>query len=170
MGTSASADGDEQAAAAAEDVVEVAVNLDDVSAEVLGDAQQRLLDAGALDVWTVPLGMKKQRPGVMLCLLCAPAQRAELTRQVLELTGSFGVRYRHWQRLVLDRRHETVTTRYGPVRLKVGTLDGRVVVVRPEYEDVAALARTSGAPLRQVMAAADAAAHAWYSDHGGHEA
>ena len=144
-------------------VMELAVNLDDVSPQVLGDAQQRLLEAGALDVWTVSIGMKKQRPGVMLCVLCAPGQHDQFARLILELTGSFGVRYRTWQRLVLDRRHETVATPYGQVRVKVGTLDGEVLVVRPEYEDVQVLARSSGKSLRQVMAAAEAAAHTWHT-------
>lgn len=146
-----------------EAVVELAVNLDDVSPQVVGDTQQRLLEAGALDVWTTPIGMKKQRPGVMLCTLCVETRSAEFARLILQLTGSLGVRYRTWQRLVLDRRHETVVTAFGPVRIKIGSLDGETVVARPEYEDVSALARSSGKPLRQVMAAADAAAHAWHA-------
>jgi uncharacterized protein (DUF111 family) len=150
-------------------VVELAVNLDDVSPQVLGDAQRRLLEAGALDVWTIALGMKKQRPGVMLCVLCAYGDRAAFAQQILELTGSFGVRYRSWQRLILDRRYETVTTSHGPVRLKIGSHNGDVVVVRPEYEDVRRLAQSSGQPLRTVMEAAQAAAHQWQHDQdGGH--
>ena len=146
-------------------VVEVTVNLDDVSGQVLGDVQEQLLEAGALDVWTVPIGMKKQRPGVMLCMLCQPARRDEFARMVIRLTGSFGVRFSERQRLVLDRRHEMVMTAKGQVRIKIGSLDGKVVVARPEYEDVKALARSSGLPLRQVMEAANAAADAWCARH-----
>jgi len=146
-------------------VIELAVNLDDVSGQVLGDVQQQLLEAGALDVWTVPIGMKKQRPGVMLCMLCQPDRHDDFARLIIRLTGSFGVRFCQRQRLALDRRHETVTTACGPVRVKIGSLDGQVVVVRPEYEDVRALARSTGKPLRQVMEEAEAAAQAWYDEH-----
>ncbi|HEX7008848.1 MAG TPA: nickel insertion protein [Phycisphaeraceae bacterium] len=142
-------------------VVELAVNLDDATPELIGRVQEELLAAGALDVWTVPIGMKKQRPGVMLSLLCAPGQRAAMARRVLALTGSFGVRFRSWRRLVLDRRHVRVQTRWGPVRLKVGSLEGQVVSVKPELEDVRALARQRGVTLRRAMQAAQAAADRW---------
>ena len=148
-------------------VVELAVNLDDVSGQVLGDVQEQLLEAGALDVWTVPIGMKKQRPGVMLCMLCQPARQDEFARLVVRLTGSFGVRFFERQRLVLNRRHEMVMTAHGQVRIKIGSLDGQVVVARPEYEDVKTLARSSGLSLRQAMEAADAAATAWCARHQG---
>lgn len=148
-------------------VVEMAVNLDDVTAQVVGDAQQRLLAEGALDVWTVPIGMKKQRPGVMLCLLCDDRDAQALARRIIELTGSFGVRMRQWDRLVLDRRHETVTTRYGKLRIKVGSLEGRVLVARPEFEDVKALADAAGVPVGEAMSAAHAAADAWRAGRGG---
>ena len=148
-------------AASATAVVELVVNLDDSSPQVVGDAQRRLLDAGALDVWTTPIGMKKQRPGVMLSVLCEPAKRDATARLILELTGSFGVRFRAWDRLVLDRSHETVATRFGSIRVKVGRLDGEVIVARPEYEDVRDLAEHAGVTLREAMDAATAAADAW---------
>ncbi len=146
-------------------VIELAVNLDDVSPQIIGDAQQRLLDAGALDVWTTAIGMKKQRPGVMLSVLCEPAKQEELTRLILKLTGSFGVRFREWDRTVLDRRHETVQTAYGQVRIKVGSINGNVLVARPEFEDVKRLANEAGVPVRQVMEAAEAAARAMDGNH-----
>src|SRR5690348_3157485 len=90
-------------------IVELAVNLDDMTAQVIGDAQERLLAAGALDAWTIPIGMKKQRPGVMLCLLCAEADRAAMARLVIDLTGTLGVRYRTWERVVLQRAHVKVS-------------------------------------------------------------
>ncbi len=138
-------------------VTEIVVNLDDVSGEVIGDAQQALLAAGALDVWVTPIQMKKQRPGVMLSLLCAAAKRDELAKLMIELTGSFGVRFREWGRLVLDRRHVEVETRYGKVRVKVGEMDGKVIVARPEFEDVKRLADEQGVTAREVMEAAQAA-------------
>jgi len=139
-------------------VTEIAVNLDDLSGELIGEAQRALLDAGALDVWATPIQMKKQRPGVMLSLLCEAGKRDELARLVIELTGSFGVRYRDWGRLVLDRRHVEVETRFGSVRVKVGELDGETIVVRPEFEDAKKLADAKGVTAREVMEAAQAVA------------
>ncbi len=149
------------------EVTEIAVNLDDVTGEVVGDAVRTLLQAGALDVWTTAIQMKKQRPGVMLSLLCGADRRDEFARLLIELTGSFGVRFRDWGRLVLDRRHVTVETRYGKVRIKVGELDGKIVVARPEFDDVKHLAQEAGVPVRDVM---DAAASAAYALPGGREA
>ncbi len=143
---------------AATAVTEIAVNLDDVTGEVVGDAVRTLLQAGALDVWTMPIQMKKQRPGVMLALLCDTDRRDEFARMVISLTGSFGVRFREWGRLVLDRRHVAMDTRYGKVRIKVGELDGRLLVARPEFDDVKRLAQEAGVPVRDVMDAAQAAA------------
>ena len=148
------------------DVTEIAVNLDDVTGEVISEAQQALLAAGALDVWTTGIQMKKGRPGVMLSLLCENAKRDELARLVIELTGSFGVRFRDWGRLVLDRRHVSVDTRFGAVRIKVGDLDGRIVVAHPEFEEVKKLADQTGASVRDVMDAAQSSAQAWREAQG----
>lgn len=150
------------------EVVEIAVNLDDVSPEVVGQAVGALLDDGALDAWTTPIGMKKNRPGVCLSVLCGRADRDRLARRVIELTGSFGVRFRAWDRLVLDRHAETAATPLGPVRIKVGSIDGRVVAAKPEYEDAVALAKKSGLPLREVlMAAQDAVRSLLAEERGG---
>ena len=138
-------------------VVELAVNLDDVTPQVVGHVQTQLLDAGALDCWTGSIFMKKQRPGVCLSLLCKPEDAQSLAELVLTLTGSFGVRQRTWDRLILDRHHETVDTRYGTLRIKVGRLDGRVLVRQPEYEDAKALAEQHNVAIRQVLAAAQEA-------------
>jgi len=147
------------------EVVELCVNLDDATGEVVGDATTRLLDAGALDVWTTPIMMKKQRPGVMLSLLCAPQQSEALTTLMLQLTGSFGVRHRAWQRTVLEREHIQVDTRFGKATIKVGKLGGKPIVARCEYEDAAKLAQSCGITPRQALAAADAAAQAWLASH-----
>ncbi len=139
-------------------VTEIVVNLDDVTGELIGEAQRKLMQAGALDVWTTPIQMKKQRPAVSLSLLCEPQKRDELARLVIELTGSFGVRYRQWDRLILDRRHVSVETRFGKMRIKIGELDGKVVVARPEFDDAKRLAQEAGVTVREVMDAAQAAA------------
>lgn len=147
--------------AAPTQVVELAVNLDDATPQLVGEAQRVLMEQGALDVWTTAIGMKKGRPGVCLSLLCGQGDADRLSRRVLELTGSFGVRRRGWDRLVLDRRHETIATPIGPVRVKVGVLDGEVLVAKPEYEDVRALAESAGVTFRAAQRTAGAAAAQW---------
>lgn len=142
-------------------VVEIACNLDDASGEVVGAAIDTLLEAGALDAWVTPITMKKHRPGVTLSVLCESGLMDTMARLVIELTGTFGVRYRDWSRVVLDRRHETVTTRYGDLRIKVGSMHGKVILAKPEYDDVAAAAERHGVSVRRVMDAARAAADAW---------
>lgn len=146
-------------------VVEIAVNLDDVSPQVIGDLRQRLLEAGALDVWTQAIGMKKQRPGVMVCVLATPGDRARLATMLLEQSGAMGVRWRAWDRMVLERRHESIMTRNGPLRLKIGALPGgKIVAVQPEFEDVRARAEEAGVTVRAMLRTAEAAAEAWLAE------
>lgn len=145
---------------AATRVVELVVNLDDTTGEVVGSATQTLLDEGALDVWTTPIQMKKQRPGVMLSVLAAPEDAQALARRLLQLTGSFGVRFRDWDRLVLDRQHVTAATRFGDVPIKLGRLDGRLVTAQPEFDAVRNLAVAANVSVREAMDAARAAADA----------
>jgi len=151
-------------------VVELVVNLDDATGEVIGDATQTLLAEGALDVWTTPITMKKQRPGVMLSVL-APADPPEVAqataKRILELTGSFGVRWREWDRVVLDRQHVTVSTPFGDVPIKVGRLDGKNITAQPEFDAARALAQTAGVTVRQVMDAAHASAQRWREANDG---
>lgn len=132
-------------------VIELVVNLDDVTGEVIGQACEALLAGGALDVWTTAIQMKKQRPGVQLSVLAREADAATTARRVLELTGSFGVRYRAWDRLVLEREHADVDTPYGPLPVKVGRLDGHPVAARPEFEPARAAADAAGVPVRTVL-------------------
>ncbi|MEM7627581.1 MAG: nickel insertion protein [Planctomycetota bacterium] len=156
-----SADPSAQLEPAATRVVELVVNLDDTTGEVVGDAVNTLLDEGALDAWATPIQMKKQRPGVMLSVLC-PAEPPEAAQamagRILELTGSFGVRFRAWDRLVLDREYVTAATRFGDVALKVGRLNGQLVTAQPEFDAVKRLAAAAGVPVREAMDAARAAA------------
>ena len=105
--------------------------------------------------------MKKGRPGVMLSVLCPEADREATARRVLHLTGGFGVRYRTWDRTVLNRRFAEVDTPLGPVTVKVGSLDGATVAVQPEFESVRQLAGAAGVPVREAMQHADAAAAAF---------
>ena len=142
-------------------VVELAVNLDDTTGELVGRACESLLAAGALDVWTTPITMKRGRPGVMLCVLAAAADHEAMARRLLIETGSFGVRSRAWDRVVLDREWVAVVTRFGEARLKVGRLDGEIVSVKPEFADVQRLAEAAGVTVGEVMSATQAHADAW---------
>jgi len=142
-------------------VAELVVNLDDTTPEVIGQAVDALLAEGALDAWTTPIGMKKNRPGVMLSVLCREEDRARTAERVLRLTGSFGVRHRVWDRTVLDRAVHTLQTRLGEIEIKVGSRDGRAVVAQPEWASVLEAADRKGITPRETMAAATAAADDW---------
>lgn len=149
-------------------VVELATNLDDASGELVGDAVEQLLRTrGVLDVWTTPIFMKKQRPGVMLSLLCEADAAEAISRQVIALTGAFGVRRRPWERVVVDRSHETVETEVGRIRIKLGSLDGQTLVAKPEFEDVRQAAEQAGVTTRRAMAVAQTAAQNLLRRKGG---
>jgi pyridinium-3,5-bisthiocarboxylic acid mononucleotide nickel chelatase len=131
---------------AAEDVLELSCNLDDVTPEVVGYVHELLLESGALDVWLTPLQMKKGRPGLMLSLLCCPADLERLAALVMAETGSLGVRYAPLRRIVQSRRIEERDTPYGRVRFKVSDAGEK-----PEYEDCRRIAREQGIPCRDVI-------------------
>jgi uncharacterized protein (TIGR00299 family) protein len=127
-------------------------NLDDLPAEVIGYCYERLLAAGALDVYSTAIVMKKNRPGVLLSVLAAEDQLAELEEILFRETSTFGVRRYRVERHKLQRKAVTVTTAWGPVHGKLGWQDGRPAVFTPEYEDCARVARQHGVPLREVYA------------------
>ncbi len=134
-------------------------NIDDMAPELVGALVPRLLDAGALDAFVTPVQMKKQRPGVLLTVLCRPGSRALVLDVLFAESTTFGVREYDVRRTELDRRHVAVATPYGSVRVKIGSRGGRDVTRSPEYEDCRALADQQGVPLRAVYEAAAAAAH-----------
>ena len=138
------------AAATGDTVTMLETNLDDVPGEVVGYCCERLLAAGALDVYTVPLGMKKNRPGVLLGVIASPAKVAELEAILFRETGTLGVRRHTCLRTVRPRESSSVETSWGPVRVKRA---GSPEQVTPEYEDAARLAREHGVPLRAIYAA-----------------
>jgi uncharacterized protein (TIGR00299 family) protein len=148
----------ETAAVAAPEVVLLETNLDDLAPELVPDAVERAFAAGALDVWTVPAQMKKGRPGLVLSALARPADEADVARAILEETTALGLRVARLHRHELEREEQTVTVAGGPVRVKIGRLNGRVVNVAPEHDDCAALARRTGRSVRSIWAAALAAA------------
>jgi len=145
--------GEPEDAGETDEVVVLETNLDDTTPEIVAYAGERLLAAGALDVYTLPIQMKKGRTGVLLTVLCEPSSARELEAVVFAETPTFGVRRTTMRRSKLRRRHETVRTPFGPIRMKVGEREG-TETVSPEYEDCRAAAGTAGVPLRVVMAAA----------------
>jgi uncharacterized protein (TIGR00299 family) protein len=140
-------------AAGRETVHVLEAQLDDCTAETLGYAMERLFEAGALDVYFTGVGMKKNRPGTLLTVLCLPALSDQLEDIMLMETTTFGVRRSVWTRRILQRQIETMATAYGDVRVKVGRLGERVMQATPEYEDVARLAREQGVPFLAVYQA-----------------
>lgn len=124
----------------ADEVCVLSCNLDDMTAEGVGFAAERLLEAGALDVYTIPIGMKKSRPGVLLQVICRPRDREALTEAMFRHTTTLGVRESACRRHVLDRRVETLDTPWGPVRRKTSGGHG-VCRTKYEYEDLARIAR-----------------------------
>jgi hypothetical protein len=144
--------------AESDEVVLLACNLDDATGELLGYAMDRLLTAGALDVWFTPIQMKKNRPATQLSVLCQPQDAAALARLLLRETPTLGVRRQVLSRAKAGREIRQVETPWGPVRVKVKLMDGQAVAVSPEYDDCTRLAAGAGVPLRQVMAAARQAA------------
>ena len=140
---------EEEAAETADEVLELSCNLDDMTPESIGFAMNALLDAGALDVWTSPIGMKKNRPGVMLSALCKPEQRETLVSLFFRHTTTLGVRENRLRRSTLTRRTETVQTELGPVRRKTASGFG-VTREKYEYVDLAALAKARGCSLEEI--------------------
>jgi len=126
-------------------------NLDDLSPQVLAYAMERLLAEGALDVFSVPVQMKKSRPGALLTVLAKMEDADRLSKLIFTETTTLGVRRREEQRQTLSRRWETVDTTWGPVRIKIANMNGTVSNYAPEYEDCRSLAEAQHVPLRTVM-------------------
>jgi uncharacterized protein (TIGR00299 family) protein len=145
-------------AVAEHEVALLETNLDDLSPELIPDAIDSCFAAGALDVWTVPVGMKKGRPGVLLSALARPNAEPAVARAILEQTTALGVRVARLRRYELEREERTVEVEGHAVRVKLGWLDGRVVNVAPEHDDCAAVAGQTGTPVKSIWAAALAAA------------
>ena len=134
---------------ARESVLEMTANIDDMTAEEIGFAMERLFDAGALDVFTTPIGMKKSRPGTMLHVLCRPARRELLAGAIFKYTTTLGIREQEMKRHVLSRKVREVETEYGTVRVKISSGYG-VKRRKIEYDDMAKIAMEKGIPLSEV--------------------
>ena len=129
-------------------------NLDDASGERLAAASAAFFDAGALDVWMIPIGMKKGRWGTLLGVLVRPEEREKLRTEIFRQTGTFGIREEKITRYALARRFETVTTPFGPIRIKIGTRFGETVAFAPEFEDCRAAAERAQTTVHHVFQAA----------------
>jgi uncharacterized protein (TIGR00299 family) protein len=136
----------------------IETNLDDINAEILGHFVEKAFAEGALDVFHTPIQMKKNRPGVLLTVLCAAAKADRFSELMLRETSAFGVRRYTAERRKLKREMVTVKTTYGDVEVKVGKLDGKVIQIAPEFESCRKLAGQAGVPLKQVYEAAMKAA------------
>ena len=132
------------------EILELVCNIDDMTPEALSFAAARLLEAGALDVYTTPGTMKKGRPGHVLTVLCAPEQENALARRVLAETTTNGLRVRRCGKYFLAPGAGMVQTQWGPVKLKLARGYG-ITHVKPEFEDAAELARKHGVPYQAVL-------------------
>jgi hypothetical protein len=149
-----------QAGEARAEILVVECEVDNLPGEGFGFLMERLLAAGALDVYFTPVQMKKNRPGTLVTLLCRRQQLAELSGLLLAESGSLGCRYHAAARLEAEREILEVQTAFGSVRIKRARLAGRPLAAAPEFEDCRRLALASGVPWRDVYRAALTAAGA----------
>ena len=126
-----------------ETITRLECNLDDMTGEDIGYAMEQLFAAGARDVYTQPIGMKKSRPGILLSVICMPADADRLAAVSMKNTSTLGIRRQEMSRYTLRREVKTVHTPYGNVRVKYARGMG-AERIKPEYEDIAALAREHG--------------------------
>jgi hypothetical protein len=137
-----------------EEIAVIEANLDDMNPQIYGYFLERSLGAGALDVYTTPVQMKKNRPGTLLTVLCKPQDTNALMSLIFAETTTFGVRTYRAQRRVLPREWVNVGTEFGEVRIKVSRVNGRILHVAPEFEDCRKLAVEKNVPLQRVIAEA----------------
>lgn len=128
-------------------------NLDDISGEILGAFIENVLTAGALDVFHTPIQMKKNRPGVLLTVLCAELDADKFSEMILRETSAFGVRRTIAERRKLRREFTTLETKFGNVAVKLGKLNGKMVQATPEFESCKKLATQKKVPLKQIYEA-----------------
>ena len=129
----------------------IEANLDDMSPQIYGYFAEKALAAGALEVFSTPVQMKKNRPGMLVTLLCEPELLNRLIDLVFSETTTIGIRTHEVRRRTLERETVAVTTPLGEVRMKVAQLNGRMLNAAPEYEDCRRIAEAKGIPLKQVI-------------------
>ena len=149
--------GDAEADAQSEKLLMIETNLDDASPQIVGHVLERAFARGALDCYLTPVQMKKNRPGVLVSILCRPAERETFYALLFDETTTLGVRCYEVERRALAREFVSVETEFGPVNVKIAKRDGRVVNLTPEYDDCREAAVRAGVALRIVDSAARAA-------------
>lgn len=149
--------GEADRAAAAMRVAVLQCEIDDMNPQIFGAVMDRLYAAGALEVFYQPVQMKKNRPGTLMTVVCAPDRRDALADLVFRETTTIGIRYDEMSRLCLDREVVPVETAYGMVRFKVARRDGAVLNAQPEFDDLARLAAEHDLPIKRVQAEAQRA-------------
>ena len=149
--------GEETGGSMGQKIVVLEAEMDDLSPQLCGPLMDKLLAAGALDVYYTPIQMKKGRPGILVTALVEPERREVAEEVFFAETTTLGVRRQEWERTVLDREIVTVDTPYGPVGVKVGRRGGRVYNAQPEFDDCQRAAAARGVPVKEVWTAAVAA-------------
>jgi len=142
---------EERASAEAESIRVLEANLDDMNPQIYGYFLEKALAADALDVFATPVQMKKNRPGMLVTVLCRPEDEAKFHEMLFAETTTLGVRSYAAERRVLARQWDAVHTRFGDVRIKVGRLNGHIRQASPEFEDCRKLAEAQNVPLQRVM-------------------
>ena len=156
--------GDREGQGDAERIAVIETHIDDMNPELYEAVFERLFAHGALDVTLTPLFMKKNRPATKLTVLSPLPRVNDLSRLILQHTSSFGVRIHEAWRHKLERFHRQVDTRFGPIAVKCGTLDDRIVQAAPEYDACKQAAREHDVPVRLVYAEAARLAASWLTD------
>lgn len=133
-----------------ENIIELSSNIDDMTAEEIGFACEMCFKAGAVEVYTVPAGMKKNRPGTLLCVLCREAEKDELIKTIFRYTSTIGLRESVCRRYTLSRTEESVSTQFGGIRKKVSSGYG-VTKEKYEYDDISRVARENGLSVSEVL-------------------
>jgi len=133
-----------------QEIIVLEATIDDLEGQVFGYFMDLALREGALDVYYTPVQMKKNRPALLLTLLCSPEQEIGMAKLLFRETTTLGVRSTRTRRWVVPRETREVQTEYGPVRVKLARSEGQVVNASPEYEDLKAIAEKTGEPLKTV--------------------
>ena len=136
-------------------VTVIEANLDDMSPQIYGYFAERALAAGALDIFSIPVQMKKNRPGQLVTLLCEMSNRERLIDLIFRETTTIGIRTHEVRRQTLARESVPVETPLGTIRMKISRLNGTLLNAAPEYEDCRKIATQKGLPLKQVLSTAN---------------
>lgn len=122
-----------------------------MSSEVYSYVYEKVINEGALDVYTQSIYMKKNRPAIKLCILCKEEDLNKFIDVIILQTTTFGIRYNRYNRVVLDRKFTELETEYGNINVKLGYYKGKLIRVTPEYEDCKKVAKNANLPLNSIV-------------------